>query len=370
MDPRIEQLAETLISHSVKLQENENILIEVRGEGIPLAQALVRAAYAKGAHPFVRLTNPLIQREIMKGTTRERMEQMRNWDEPMWKDMHAFIAIVGGTNDYELSDIPAERLRVQGQTMKPLSDYIMNNVKWCGLNWPTTSMAQKAKMPTDVFQDFYFNVCMVDYEKMYQAFLPLQELMNRTDQVRLVGEGTDLTFSIKDIPSIICAGDKNIPDGEIYTAPVRDSVNGVISFNTTCSYRGLSFDNVRLTFKDGKIVEAYSSNDVAKLNEIFDTDEGARFIGEFAIAANPLILQPMNDILFDEKIAGSFHFTPGQAYDNAYNGNNSSIHWDMVNIQRPGYGGGEIWFDGVLIRQDGLFVLDELKGLNPENLMK
>jgi aminopeptidase len=228
-------------------------------------------------------------------------------------------------------------------------------------------MAQLAKMSTEAFEDFYFDVCNLDYGKMSKAMDALVELMNRTDKVRLTGENTDLTFSIKDIPAVKCAGEMNIPDGEVYTAPVRDSINGIISYNTPSNYQGFTFENVSLTFKNGKIVEA-TANDTERINGIFDTDEGARFVGEFAIGVNPYIQHPMQDILFDEKIDGSFHFTPGECYEDAYNGNKSNIHWDMVMIQRPEYGGGEIYFDDVLIRKDGLFVIEELKALNPENL--
>lgn len=366
-DPRIVTLAENLLNHSVRIQPGENVMIEVRGEGDVLAKELVKQAYAKGAHPYVRFIHPSIQRELMMGTTEERASYIKKWEEPMWHDIQAMIVIAGTSNDSEMSDVPVERRKLQQKVLKPMNDYITAKVKWVLLNYPTPGMAQSANMSTEAFEDFYFDVCATDYKKMHDAFLPLQQLMNQTDQVRLVGPGTDLTFSIKDIPNIICAGANNIPDGEIFTAPVRDSVNGIISFNTPTQYMGTKFENVKLTFQDGKIVEA-TANNTERLNEILDSDEGARYIGEFAIGVNPYVLKPMNDILFDEKIAGSFHFTPGQAYEEADNGNQSTVHWDMVNIQRPEYGGGEIWFDGKLIRKDGLFVLPELEGLNPENL--
>jgi aminopeptidase len=228
-------------------------------------------------------------------------------------------------------------------------------------------MAQQAQMSTEAFEEFFFDVCTMDYTKMQQACEPLKALMERTDRVRLVGPGTDLSFSIKDIGVIPCFGTHNIPDGECFTAPVKDSVNGTITFNAPTIEHGVTHENVRFEMKDGKIIEATSSN-TEKLNEVLDTDEGARYIGEFSIAFNPYITQPMKDILFDEKIAGSFHFTPGQAYEEADNGNRSEVHWDLVNIQRADFGGGEIYFDDVLIRKDGIFVVEKLQGLNPENL--
>jgi aminopeptidase len=228
-------------------------------------------------------------------------------------------------------------------------------------------MAQQAGKSTEAFEAFYFNVCTMDYRRMGQAMKPLKARMVATDRVRIVGPGTDLRFSIKGIPAICCDGKVNIPDGEVFTAPVRTSINGTLQYNARSIYQGVIHDNVRFVFKEGKIVEATSTN-TAHLNKVLDTDEGARYVGEFAIGFNPYVTEPMLDILFDEKIAGSFHFTPGNAYDEADNGNKSVVHWDLVCMQTPQHGGGEIWFDDTLIRKDGLFVPDDLRSLNPDRL--
>ena len=187
----------------------------------------------------------------------------------------------------------------------------------------------------------------MDYARMAKAMVPLEKLMTRTDKVHIKGPGTDLTFSIKGIGAKKCEGTRNIPDGEVFSCPTLKSANGVL--------------------RDGKVGEA-TANNTKRLNEILDTDAGARFIGEFALGFNPHIQNPMCDILFDEKIAGSLHFTPGNAYEDYGNGNKSAVHWDMVLIQRKEWGGGEIWFDGKLIRKDGIFLPKDLLGLNPENL--
>jgi aminopeptidase len=235
------------------------------------------------------------------------------------------------------------------------------------MRYPNSSMAQKANMSTEQFEEFYFNVCNLDYAKMSKAMDPLEALLIKTDKVRIKGVGTDLSFSIKGLPAFKCDGEANIPDGEVYTAPVKDSVNGYITYNTPAEYQSFTYENIRLEFKDGKIIKA-TANDTERINKVFDTDEGSRYVGEFAIGVNPYIIKPMKDTLFDEKIMGSFHFTPGSAYDKCFNGNRSAIHWDLVCIQTPEYGGGEIWFDDVLIRKDGKFILKELEVLNPENL--
>jgi len=245
-----------------------------------------------------------------------------------------------------------------------------SKTRWVVCRFPSPAYAQKAGMSQEAFEDFFFNACCeVDYGRLSAAMQPLEDLMNRTDKVRIVSPGTDLTFSIKGIPAQKCDGQFNIPDGEVCTAPVIDSANGTISYNAPSTYRGFTFTDIKLTLKDGVIIEA-SANDSERLNDILDSDQGARRIGEFAIGVNPMITRPMDDILFDEKIAGSIHFTPGDTVEElGGNGNHSGIHWDIVLIQTPEYGGGEIWFDDVLIRKDGKFVLDDLLVLNPDKLL-
>ncbi len=368
-DPRIQTLAHNLINYSVRLQKGEKVLIENFGLQRELVTALVNEAYAAGGYPFVLLKDHTVDRALLQGAQEEQYSMMADFEANVMKQMNAYIGLRSGSNIFEQSDVPGDKMRIHGNTIgkKVHRDIRVPKTKWVVLRYPNDAMAQLAKMSTEAFEDFYFDVCNLDYSKMSKAMDALVDLMNRTDKVRLTGKGTDLTFSIKDIPAVKCAGEMNIPDGEVYTAPVRDSVNGTIAYNTPSPYQGFTFENVTLTFENGKIVDA-TANDTERINEIFNTDEGARFVGEFAIGVNPYIQHPMQDILFDEKIDGSFHFTPGECYEDAYNGNKSNIHWDMVMIQRPEYGGGEIYFDDVLIRKDGLFVLEELKGLNPDNL--
>ena len=367
-DPRIEEMARQLLTHSVQLKKGEKVLIEGHYVTKPLLIELVKQTYELGANPFVQLIDDEIHKYVAKGYRQEQLEIMAKWDLKKFEDMDAVIFVIGEENDAEFAEIPSDKYQLSGKVMKPVVDYYVNNCRWVLLNYPTKSLAQKAGMSTSQFEDFLLDVCTIDYAKMQKAMEPLKLLMEQTDHVRIISPGTDLSFSIKGIPAVMCFGKRNIPDGEVYTAPVKNSVNGTITFNTPCPYLGTTFRDVSLTFKDGKIIEA-RADQVDKINKIFDIDEGARYIGEFALGLNPLIKNPMGDILFDEKINGSLHFTPGKAYQAADNGNVSSIHWDMVLIQRPEFGGGEIYFDGQLIRKDGLFVLPELKGLNPDSLL-
>ena len=366
-DPRTTQLAQALVSHSCKLQPGEHILLDLYDAPEEVGIELIRAVRAAGAIPHIREHNSRVVREMLAGATDAQYESIAALELAEMQAMDAYIAIRGSRNTFENSGINPENMKLAMKHMRPVHNQRVCKTKWCVLRWPTPSMAQGAGMSTESFEDFYFRCCLADYAKLKEGMVKLKAMMDATDEVRIVGPGTDLTFSIKDIPAIICAGDCNIPDGEVYTAPVKDSMNGTLAYNAPTIYHGIPFDGVKFRFENGKIVEAHCNGNDEALNKILDTDEGARYIGEFALGVNPYVLHPMRDILFDEKIAGSFHMTPGQCYDEAPNGNASSIHWDLVCIQREDYGGGEIYFDGKLIRKNGIFVDPELAVLNPAN---
>lgn len=370
MDERVKTLAHNLINYSCKVKKGDKVYIHYIGDATEdLARALIKETYLAGGMPFPHYTNQKVQREMLINCIEEQLKVMAEVDALEMSKMDCYIGVRGTNNVAELSDVPSDKLSMYDRLYStPVHHKIrVPKTRWVVLRYPNDAMAQLSGTSTEAFEEFYFKVCNLDYSKMGKAMENLVAYMNRTDKVRLVGEGTDLTFSIKDIPAIACDGVLNIPDGEVYTAPVRDSVNGTISYNTPSLYQGFTYENVCLTFENGKIVKA-TANDTEKINQVFDTDEGARYVGEFAIGVNPYILKPMKDILFDEKIMGSIHFTPGNCYDEAPNGNESAIHWDLVMIQTEEYGGGEIYFDDVLIRKNGRFVVEELKCLNPENL--
>ncbi len=368
-DQRINKLAKGLINYSCSLKKGEKVLIEAKGIDYMLVNALVREAYAVGAYPFVEIYDNRVTRQLLLGQTEEHAKLKAKFDAFRMNQMDAYIGVRGGENCNELSDVPEANMKAESEFYShPVHHEIrVKKTKWVVLRYPNQGMAQQAGMSTDAFEDFYFNVCNLDYSKMDRAMDALKARLDKADKVHIIAKDTDLTFSIKGIGSKKCSGERNIPDGEIYTAPIKDSVNGTITYNAPSVENGFKFENVSLTFKDGKIIKA-TANDTQRVNKIFDTDEGARYIGEFALGVNPYIIKPMGDILFDEKISGSIHFTPGSCYDDCYNGNVSAIHWDLVQIQTPEYGGGEIYFDGELIRKDGLFVPDDLQCLNPENL--
>lgn len=368
IDSRFTQLAQGICGFSTALKKGERVLIDAFDIPDAMVIALVRAARERGAHPYVQIHRARITREMMLGAVEEQFAPSAEVELLRMQKMDAYVALRGSDNIFEASDVPSDRVKLVSRLMKPVLDHRVDKTKWVVLRWPTSAMAQQAAMSTEKFEDFYFKVCTLDYSRMSPGMKALSDLMKKTDKVQIKGPGTDLSFSIKGIGARECGGLRNIPDGEVFSCPVKDSVEGFIQYNAPTVYLGTSFDNIRLVFRKGRIVEA-TANNTKRLNEILDSDPGARYIGEFALGFNPHILEPMRDILFDEKIAGSFHFTPGQAYEDCGNGNKSQVHWDMVCIQRPEYGGGEIWFDGKLIRKDGLFVPKSLHKLNPAYLL-
>ena len=368
-DPRLQKLSRQLIRYSCGLKKGERVLIENFGVQTEFVTALVKEAYEVGAEPIVTLRDHAVQRALMMGGTAEKWDEEARVDSERMSSVQAYIGIRAGDNSYETADVPQEKMSLfmQHYNQPVHSNIRVGKTRWVVLRFPTPSMAQLAETSLEAFEDHYFRVCTLDYDKMSKAMDALVRRMEQTDQVHIKGPGTDLRFSIKGMPPIKCDGKLNIPDGEVFSAPVKDSVNGVITYNTPSLYQGNVFENTCLTFENGKIVQATSS-DTVRSNQIFDTDEGARYVGEFAIGVNPYITQAIKDTLFDEKIAGSFHFTPGSCYDTCPNGNKSAVHWDLICIQTPEYGGGEMYFDGELIRKDGLFVVEDLMCLNPDAL--
>ncbi len=372
LDPRVTDLARMVCSHSTALSPDDSVLIHAFDIPDEVVCEFVRVAQSTGAKVAVRLESNLVRRQLLCGLTEATTNLIADIELHEMKKMTAYISLRGGDNVSQHSDVQPENSAMWQRLYSTpvVFGQRVPHTKWVGMRWPSPSMAQMANMSTPAFEDFYFQVCTIDYSKLEEAAKPLVGLMEKTDHVRLVGPGTDLSFSIKGIGAVSCHGKRNIPDGECFSCPVKDSVNGTVQYNTVNLYQGSDFANIWFRVQDGKIIEATAGAMTEKLNQVLDTDEGARYFGEWSLGYNPQVLHPMRDTLFDEKIAGSFHLTPGNAYTGpGGNGNSSAIHWDIVCIQRPEYGGGEVWFDGRLIRKDGLFVVPELEGLNPNRLM-
>lgn len=372
IDPRDRKLAQMLISHSTRVIPGDMVYVECIGaDTLGLGRAVIDAAVAAGAAPHLQYSEPVITRSIIEKGTDDVFERMARFQLKMMKDATVYIGIRGSANSFEMNGVDPVRMKSYTKLVStPVHmEERVKRTRWCIMRYPNPGMAQMAGKCTEDFARFYYDVCCLDYPAMAKACEPLTQLMSETKSVRIKGPGlTDVSFSIEGIPAVACAGNMNIPDGECFTAPVRDSLNGCVQFNAPTMHEGQGYENITVWFEHGKAVQVQAANDnqTVKLNEILDRDEGSRYVGEFAVGFNPFVLDPMRDILFDEKISGSFHMALGQCYDETPNGNVSSLHWDLVCIQRPEYGGGEMWFDDVPVRKDGLFVLESLVGLNPD----
>lgn len=368
---KVNKMAKNLINHSVSLGQGENLLIEsfdVEGE---LIDELIKEAQIVGGNVFLWQKKNKYVRKLLINASEEQIRIQAKYEASFIDKMNAYIGVRGSENSAEFSDVPADKMEMYNK--------IYNNevhmkvripkTKWCVMAYPTGAFAQKSHMSSEALDNFYLNVCSLDYGRLGDEMEALKIYMDKVERVRITGKGTDISFATKGLGAVKCFGKRNMPDGEVYIAPVLNSVEGVISYNVPCDYMGFVYEDVCFEIKEGKIVKA-TGNDNKKINELLDSDEGARYIGEFAIGVNPYITKPIAYTLFDEKMWGSIHLTPGNPYAASNNGNKSVIHWDLVLVQTPEYGGGEIYFDGVLIRKDGVFVVEELKGLNPENLKK
>jgi aminopeptidase len=370
IDARLEKLAGILVNYSVAVKPGDNVLVQDTGLEPAFDRALVEAIHKAGGRAFVTLRDKALDRALLKDAPAEQVELQAQLEQARMKEMDCFIGYNAWRNLSSWSDLNGRELDLYNKNIwkKVHIETRLPKTRWVVLRFPSPAMAQMAAMSEEAFEDFFFDVCTMDYARMSKAMDPLVDYLARTDKVRIVGPGTDLSFSVKGLPPIKCDGRLNIPDGEVYTAPVRDSVNGIISYNTQSEHEGFTYEAIRFEFKAGKIIKA-TSNDTDRINRVLDIDEGARYVGEFAFGVNPYITRAMKETLFDEKISGSIHFTPGNSYDDCFNGNRSSLHWDLVLIQTAEAGGGEIWLDGTLVRKDGLFVVPELEGLNPARLM-
>lgn len=370
-DPRIDKLADLLVNYSVKAEKNQKIQVRTKPDGLPLARAVVEKIIDAGAIPFETILDTEINTYRINNFNEDQMEEVRKYREKNMKEFSGSIAIMCDENINDSRRLDNKNLGKFMKSVQRINDYRSAHTNWVLLNYPNASKAQQAGLSTKEYEDFLLRVSTIDYEKFSELMTPLYDLMCNTDKVQIKkNNGTDLIFSIKGIGAQKCDGQRNIPDGEVFSAPVRESINGTIVFNTEREYNGAHISNVSVDFKDGKAINAVSETDNERFQEILNIDEGARYVGEFAFGLHPFINDPVGDLLFDEKINGSIHLALGKCIGTTDNNNHSANHMDIVQIHRPEHGGGEVYFDDILIMKDGNFVLKELKPLNAENLRK
>ena len=364
----LERLAKQFTENAVKINSGDNLLIHSRGaKTAPMASAMKTHAESLGATVTLEdCGSDTLNKIFTSNPSQQDVDAFKQREMDTIKKMDCYIGI-GDDADMKKFVNPQEYRTAIDDSLQ----HRVNNTRWVITRAPTDDFAKACSMSVPDFEDFYLKACLLDYDRMAQAVVPLKDLMDKTSKVRIVGRDTDLTFSIDGLGAVPCVGARNIPDGECYTAPVKDSINGKIHFGPS-TYLGESFSYIDLEYRNGLIISAVAADqsETDALNDILNSDLGARYAGEFAVAFHPHITKPVGNILFDEKIGGSIHIAQGKAYQGvADNGNVSTVHWDMVHSQRPEHGGGELYFDDQLIRKDGRFILLALNVLNPENLI-
>jgi len=365
-DKRIEKLASVLVNFSTSIKKGDMVLIEAIGTPtLPFVKEIHRQTLIKGAkYVEIWFSEPEVTKDFYNLATKQQIDFFPKHKLDFMKKVNAYIAVRAPENSMVFANVDHKNLLTNQKVMQPILNWRVNHTKWVVTRWPCHGFAQEAKMSLEELFDFYFAACIQDWASVGKRQAKLARMMKETKEIKVKASDTDLVLRKDKLPAINCNGLRNIPDGEVYTAPVKNSVEGYITFNCPAVYQSQEFDGICLEFKNGKVVKATcSAGDEGKLNAILDTDEGGRYIGEFSLGTNHNITKPMRNILFDEKIGGSIHMACGMAYEECNNGNKSAIHWDIIKILK---GDGEIYFDGKLIQKNGYFVHPSLVDLNPK----
>lgn len=366
------RLAQLLTHHASELVAGDTVIVEAIDFDDDFLAYLVDYLLLHKIRPIVNIKKQSVMTALAARSSVEDFQRMAEAELSQMKQAKAFIGLRHVHDEAAMTKVSAsQRALLLKHFLQPVHyEYRNRNLRWLYLRWPSVLMARHAEMGLADFTDYYFESMLIDYDKMGRAMDHLADFLSNTEQIRITHpNGTDLSFQIKDMPSYSSIGKHNLPDGELFLAPLRESMEGDIHFNIDSVYYGHLFQEVKLSFKAGQVISATSKDNTPALNDILDTDEGARYCGEFAFGLHPGISNPIRDILFDEKMHGSIHLALGNAYPVSDNGNRSAIHWDLILNQCKNYGGGEVWADGVLMRKNGIFVAESLLALNQENIL-
>ncbi|MDF2520141.1 MAG: hypothetical protein K0R84_769 [Clostridia bacterium] len=353
-DVRVEKLASVLLNHSLKVKAGENLVIRAYYNAKPLVDEVYKQGIKAGLNVFTHVLISEHTKFFMENATEKQFENVNKFLEAAYEQADAFVVIEAPDNVKHLSKVSSEKNMRHNKAASPLIKKITNK-RWVMTNFPTHSFAQEADMSLEEYEDMLFDATLVDYKQMDREMDKVVEIFDKAETIRIVGKDTDLTFSIKDRKGIKCSGANNIPDGEVFYAPVTNSANGHIYYEFPAIKYGIQVDGIRLEFKDGKVVKATADKNEEFLNKMLDSDEGARYLGEFGIGMNLGIQKFIKNILFDEKIGGTIHLAVGNAYEESGGDNRSVVHWDMIKELRVD---GEIYADGKLVQKNGSFIYE------------
>ncbi len=364
MDPRVERLASLMVNYSNAIKAGELVSINGPLSAEPLLEALYRKCLEAGALPVCDIEAPWLQEALLRHGSKKQLGFIPEWRLTQAEKIDCLFRVIAETNTRYLSGIDPSRQQQRMKGVKPLRDILHHrmsdgSLRWCLTLFPTEAYAQDAEMSLTEFEDFVYRACHVDLQDPVAAWKKVQrnqekmvQFLNGTKKIRIVAKDTDLSFSVQGRTWINCCGTENMPDGEVFTGPVENSAEGTILYSFPACHNGREIENVHLTFKKGKVIQAHASKNEDYLNKMLDLDEGARYLGEFAFATNRGIQRFTRNILFDEKIGGTVHLALGASYPESGGVNKSVLHWDMICDLRKA---GKVYVDGKLFLKDGEF---------------
>jgi aminopeptidase len=352
VDDRIKKLAKVLVEHSIVVKKGSVIKISFGWEAKELAHECYKLILKKGALAITNVIVPGFGYTYYKIAKEEQLKKEPIIAKFEAENIDGFISIGSEYNTREFTNIDSKKIAIRKKIVNPISEIVLKKDNWVGCDFPTHASAQDAGMSLEEFEKYFFTAVNRNWEKEGKRMDVLKRMIDKAKTVRIVTNNTDIKFSIKNRTAIKCYGKRNMPDGEVYVAPVENTVEGFIKYDFPAIASGKEVKDIYLEFKKGKVVNAVSSTHQDFLNSMLDTDEGARYLGEFGIGTNFALDKFIKNTLFDEKMGGTIHLALGMAYKRGGGKNESAIHWDMIKDMKNG---GELFFDDKLIQKNGKF---------------
>jgi len=350
MDSRLVDLAKLIVHTSTKVKRGDNVIIQIVDEGQDLATEIYKEVVRAGGHPLIITTPSEATRAFYEIADDETLTAMPRHYFELVKASDVIISIRSNANTKSLSNTDPKRISARFRALKALQEERLSK-RWCLTQYPTVGYAQDAEMSLSEYEDFVYSAVLIDWGEQIKVMERLKEIMDETDEVRLIGKDTDLTMSIKGRNAVVGGPTHNVPGGEVFTAPVEDSAEGEIFFDIPAVVYGKEVEGIRLRFERGEVVDYSASRNEELLKSMIETDEGSRRLGEFGIGTNRGIKRFTKNILFDEKIGDTIHLAIGRAYKECGGVNESAIHWDMIKTMKPG----RIIMDGLIVQENGKF---------------
>jgi len=352
VDLRTRKLAQLAVRYSIFVKPGEKVIISGGSEALSFLVELYKEIILQKAHPIVKVNLPDVSDFFYKYATKEQLEYFPQYWMDTIKKADKYIGVVTNLNTKELTNSDSKKISARQKIVHPLSDYICNEkdkIRRCTIAYPVHALAQEAEMSLSEYENFVYHACLQDWKKLGKKIDKITKKFEKGKRVHLIGEGVDLKFSITGKNCISDKGEENMPGGEVFMAPVRESLNGWIKFDYPAIKAGKEVTDIELKFENGKVTESKATKNQDFLREMLNTDENSRYIGEFGIGCNPHINKFTKELLFDEKIGGTIHLALGMAYKENGGGNDSAIHWDLVKDMKKS----KIILDNKIVQENG-----------------